>query len=111
MSSPFEGAPSMPFVPLVPGNPSLPSFPGVPSTPSFPFGPGGPCTPSHGKSSWIIRRRVTCGATPAGAYKDAEMNDVRFTTVQNVADRTFFQRQNRWVDSALLKTENDKPHS
>jgi Ca-activated chloride channel family protein len=48
-------------------------------------------------------------SAPGGAYKDAELQDVQITTVQNVADRTFFQRNNRWIDSALLKTEDEKP--
>jgi Ca-activated chloride channel family protein len=44
-----------------------------------------------------------------GAYKDENLKEVQITTVQNVADRTFFQRNNRWIDSTLLKFENEKP--
>ncbi len=40
---------------------------------------------------------------------DGRIEDVTITTVQNVADRTFFQRNNRWVDSQLLSTEAEKP--
>jgi hypothetical protein len=43
------------------------------------------------------------------AYLDENLKEVQISTVQNVADRTFFQRNNRWVDSALLKQENEKP--
>lgn len=44
-----------------------------------------------------------------GVYLSADLTEVQITNVQNVADRTFFQRNNRWVDSALLKDENQKP--
>jgi Ca-activated chloride channel homolog len=43
------------------------------------------------------------------AYKGGTLQSVEIQTVQNVADRTFFQRNNRWIDSALLKFENEKP--
>lgn len=44
-------------------------------------------------------------------YKDDgdQINEVAITTVQNIADRTFFQRKNRWVESQLLATEGQKP--
>jgi Ca-activated chloride channel family protein len=49
-------------------------------------------------------------ASPAyQRYEGGRMQYVEIKTVQNIADRTFFQRNNRWVDSALLKYENEKP--
>jgi Ca-activated chloride channel family protein len=56
-----------------------------------------------------MKNPVMQPSAPAGAYKDADLHDVQITTVQNVADRTFFQRNNRWIDSTLLKYENEKP--
>ncbi len=36
-------------------------------------------------------------------YVDANMNRVEVTTVQQVADRAFFRRNNRWVDSRMVE--------
>ena len=52
---------------------------------------------------------------PAGAYRyyaadaagQVRLEEVQ--TVQNIADRTLFQRGNRWVDSQVLKDEDQKP--
>ncbi|HYE61912.1 MAG TPA: VWA domain-containing protein [Phycisphaerales bacterium] len=52
---------------------------------------------------------------PAGNYRyyaadaagNVQLQEV--ATVQNVADRTFFQRDNRWVDSQVLQSESQKP--
>ncbi len=61
-------------------------------------------------------QRQSAAATPAtvGAYKyykddGDQINEVSITTVQNIADRTFFQRKDRWVESQLLATEDQKP--
>ena len=37
------------------------------------------------------------------------MERVETTTVQQITDRTFFRRNNRWVDANALKTETAKP--
>ena len=52
---------------------------------------------------------MTPALASAPSYLDENLKEVQITTVQNVADRTFFQRKNKWVDSALLAQEDDKP--
>ncbi len=42
-------------------------------------------------------------------YVDADMERVEIRTVQNIADRTLFRRQNRWVDARLLEQEAEAP--
>jgi Ca-activated chloride channel family protein len=49
----------------------------------------------------------TAGATQW--YFDDKMQRREATAMQNVADRTLFQRGNRWVDSRILDRENDAP--
>jgi len=43
------------------------------------------------------------------AYWDANMNRVSISTVQQVNDRAFFKRGNRWVDSSLVDKADAKP--
>jgi len=43
------------------------------------------------------------------AYFDAEMKEVEVTTIQNIADQTFFQRGSRWVDARILDQEDEIP--
>jgi hypothetical protein len=43
------------------------------------------------------------------SYWDANMNRVSISTVQQVNDRAFFKRGNRWVDSSLLDKADAKP--
>jgi hypothetical protein len=38
-------------------------------------------------------------------YLDANMERVSVTTVQQINDRTYYRRGNRWVDSRLVKEE------
>lgn len=42
-------------------------------------------------------------------YLTQNMERVEITTVQQITDRTFFKRNNRWVDSSALKNETAKP--
>ena len=42
-------------------------------------------------------------------YMAQNMERVEITTVQQITDRTFFKRNNRWVDSNALKKESAKP--
>ena len=42
-------------------------------------------------------------------YLTQNMERVEITTVQQITDRTFFKRNNRWVDSSVLKNETAKP--
>lgn len=42
-------------------------------------------------------------------YLAQNMQRVEITTVQQITDRTFFKRNNRWVDSNALKNESAKP--
>jgi Ca-activated chloride channel family protein len=44
-----------------------------------------------------------------GAAKDDSVELVEVRTLQNVADRTFFQRNGMWVDSQVLAKETEKP--
>ncbi len=46
---------------------------------------------------------------PGNEFYDASMNRVQVTTVQQVNDRAFFQRGERWVDSRLV--ERDTPEA
>ena len=42
-------------------------------------------------------------------YLSQNMERVEITTVQQITDRTFFKRNNRWVDANALKNETAKP--
>jgi Ca-activated chloride channel family protein len=39
-------------------------------------------------------------------YVDQQMNRVAITTVQQIADRAFFRKNNRWVDSRIVEQES-----
>ncbi len=45
----------------------------------------------------------------SNSYVAQNMQRVEITTVQQITDRTFFKRNNRWVDSNALKNESAKP--
>jgi Ca-activated chloride channel family protein len=57
----------------------------------------------------IKSHREMKAAAASPAWKDDQLRDVTVTTVQSVADRTFFQRGKRWVDSRLLAKETEEP--
>ncbi len=48
-------------------------------------------------------------ANRSNGYLSQNMERVEITTVQQITDRTFFKRNNRWVDANALKTESAKP--
>jgi Ca-activated chloride channel homolog len=50
----------------------------------------------------------TC-VNPGNGYWDANMNRVSISTVQQVNDRAFFKRGNRWVDSSLVDKADVAP--
>ena len=45
----------------------------------------------------------------SNSYLNQNMERVEITTVQQITDRTFFKRNNRWVDASALKNEAAKP--
>ena len=45
----------------------------------------------------------------SNSYLNQNMQRVEITTVQQITDRTFFKRNNRWVDANALKNETVKP--
>jgi len=45
----------------------------------------------------------------SNTYLAQNMERVEITTVQQITDRTFFKRNNRWVDANALKNESAKP--
>ena len=45
----------------------------------------------------------------SNGYLAQNMQRVEITTVQQITDRTFFKRNNRWVDANALKKESAKP--
>ena len=44
----------------------------------------------------------------ANAFLDAEMNEVSIATVQQINDRAFYKRGNRWVDSRMVTKDGQK---
>jgi Ca-activated chloride channel family protein len=48
-------------------------------------------------------------ANRSNGYYTQNMERVEITTVQQITDRTFFKRNNRWVDATALKKEAAKP--
>ena len=46
----------------------------------------------------------------SNSYLAQNMQRVEITTVQQITDRTFFKRNNRWVDANALKNESAKPN-
>ena len=56
------------------------------------------------------RGGVTAAPAPTTqAYLDADMKKVEVHTIQQNADRAFYFRNNRWVDSRLIEKEQEKP--
>ncbi len=48
-------------------------------------------------------------ANRSNGYLTQNMQRVEITTVQQITDRTFFKRNNRWVDAKALKNESAQP--
>jgi len=60
----------------------------------------------------VAAKQAASNAPAAGFYNtvvDGEVRQVRESAVNQVADRTFFGRKNRWVEAAILDTEDQKP--
>ena len=55
-----------------------------------------------------MTRSMACVNTRNG-YWDADMNRVEVSTVQQVNDRAFYKRGNRWVDSSLVDQKDAAP--
>jgi len=67
-------------------------------------GAGGVAQDSNLAAGYMAQR-----AANIQKFKDAEMNDVTISGVQQVADRALFYRNNRWIDNAVLAHETDAP--
>ncbi len=52
-------------------------------------------------------QRTQTSLTRSNGYYDQNMQRVEIKTVQQIQDRTFFRRANRWVDARLLEREKD----
>lgn len=48
-------------------------------------------------------------ANRSNSFLNQSMERVEITNVQQITDRTFFRRNNRWVDAAVLENETAKP--
>ena len=55
----------------------------------------------------MIRQKKQTVLNTRNEYYDAEMNRVSISTVQQVNDRAFYRRGNRWVDSRLVSRESE----
>ena len=56
-----------------------------------------------------ISQKSQANMNRSNFYLTQNMERVEITTVQQITDRTFFKRNNRWVDSGALKNETVKP--
>lgn len=54
-------------------------------------------------------QKLQVNSNRSNSYLSQNMERVEITTVQQITDRTFFKRNNRWVDSSALKNETAKP--
>jgi Ca-activated chloride channel family protein len=85
------------------------------ATPSAPGGAssgragGGAVAQEQNLKKQFEGKSVSAAKPQYFTYDQDAVKEVEISTVQNVADRTFFQRKNRWIDSNLLKFENEKP--
>ncbi|CAG0982163.1 hypothetical protein PHYC_01825 [Phycisphaerales bacterium] len=61
----------------------------------------------------ISSKEAATNAPAAGGYmivgEGGRAENVVVSSVQYVADKTFFNRKQRWIDAALLEHENDEP--
>lgn len=51
-------------------------------------------------------QRATGAVSRSNTYYDANMQRVEITSVQQIQDRTFFRRNNRWVDARVVDRES-----
>jgi Ca-activated chloride channel family protein len=61
------------------------------------------------QASNISNQISQSSANRSNGYLAQNMQRVEITTVQQITDRTFFKRNNRWVDANALKNESAKP--
>lgn len=61
------------------------------------------------QENYSLRMESRTASAARSAFKDGEMNDVRLTGVQQVADRVLFRRGGRWLDSELGGKEDAEP--
>ena len=54
-------------------------------------------------------QRAQACVNPRNGYWDAQMNRVAVSSVQQVNDRAFYKRGNRWVDSSLVDKADTAP--
>lgn len=54
-----------------------------------------------------ISQRTQSSGNRANAFYQQNMDRVEITNVQQITDRTFFRRNNRWVDSSVLDREKN----
>jgi len=54
-------------------------------------------------------QKFSTNTNRSNSYLTQNMERVEITSVQQITDRTFFKRNNRWVDSNALKKETVKP--
>ena len=55
----------------------------------------------------LIRQKDQTVLNTRNEYYDEKMNRVSITSVQQVNDRAFYRRGNRWLDSRLVEKENE----
>jgi len=44
-------------------------------------------------------------------YMDSSLKKVEVNTIRQIGSQSFYNRQNRWVDSRLLEKDSEKPDS
>lgn len=65
-----------------------------------------------GQQADVAAKQAASNAPAAGFYNvvvGGEVRAVRESAVNQVADRTFFGRSNRWVEASILDSEDEKP--
>ena len=55
----------------------------------------------------ISAQKADATMNRSNVFYDQNMKRVAITNVQQIADRTFFRRSNRWVEAPLLDREKD----
>jgi Ca-activated chloride channel homolog len=54
-----------------------------------------------------VAQKTQSNVNRSNYFYTQNMERVEITTVQQITDRTFFRRNNRWVDASVLKAEKD----
>lgn len=58
---------------------------------------------------YSVGRPASPKGAPGGGGGEAKVEQVRVASVQNIGDKTFYNRKQRWVDALLLEHENEAP--